>query len=140
MIPRDLRRLWVMSREPKSGKTAVPKQQRFNDVKFVNWSLTAEQKAACKAWLGEENDVGNVISMLIEAGYKLTISWDKYRFCYTASIVPTPDVKENQGYILTGKGSTALKAAKQAMFIHYQIMDMDWAAYSTATSMEELDD
>ena len=129
-----------MARNPKDTKPAAPKAQRFNDVQFVNWSLSADEKSACKAWLNEQGDMDSAVSALIEAGYKITVSWDKYRLCYTASIVPTPDARSNQGYILTGKGSTALKAAKQALYIHYHVMDQDWASYSTATNAEELDD
>lgn len=129
-----------MARDPKNKPAPKPTVKRFNDVQFVNWSLSAEEKQECKTWLTTSEDLDNAISSVIEAAYKVTVSWDKYRTCYTASIVPTPDAKSNQGYILTGKGSTALKAAKQALFIHYRIMGEEWAAYSTATNAEELDD
>lgn len=129
-----------MARDPKNKPATKPTAQRFNDVQFVNWSLSAEEKQECKSWISAGEDLDNAISSVIEAGYKVTTSWDRYRSCYTASIVPTPDAKSNQGYILTGKGSTALKAAKQALFIHYRIMGEEWAAYSTATNAEELDD
>jgi hypothetical protein len=129
-----------MARDPKPQPKTAPKAARFNDVKFVNWSLSAEEKAACKAWLVTTEDYDNAISSVIEAAYKVTVSWDGYRSCYTASIVPTSDARGNQGYILTGKGSTSLKAVKQALYIHYHIMGEDWAAYSTATNAEELDD
>ena len=129
-----------MSREPKSKPAEKPVKPRFNDVTFVNWSLSADDKVSCKAWLLGDGEMDNAISNLIETGYKVTSSWDGYRSCFTASIVPTSDAKDNQGYILTGKGSTALKAVKQAMYIHHYIMDGNWAAWSTATKAEELDD
>jgi len=129
-----------MARDPKNKPTPTPTQPRFNDVQFVNWSLSAEQKASCKEWLLKQGEMDNAISTLIEAGYKVTVSWDKYRACFTSSVVPTADAKSNQGYILTGKGSTPLKATKQALYIHYHIMGEEWASYSTATNAEELDD
>lgn len=129
-----------MARDPKNKPITKPTQPRFNDVTFVNWTLTADEKTSCKQWLLDQGDMDNAISALIEAGYKITVSWDKYRACYTSSIVPTADAKSNQGFILTGKGSTALKATKQALFIHYHIMDSEWASYSTTTNTEELDD
>lgn len=129
-----------MSREPKDKNPVPPKQPRFNDVQFVNWSLTEEHKAACKIWLKTLEDVEEALHSTIEAGYKVTLSYDTYRSCYTASIVPTKDAKSNQGFILTGKGSTPLKAAKQAMYIHYLVMDEEWANYSNQAKVEELDD
>ncbi len=117
-----------------------PTQTRFNDVKFVNWALTTEEKQDCKTFLTGEADYDDALHVIVQAGYKTTLSWDNFRQCFTASIVPTKDAKNNQGYILTGKGSTPLKAIRQALYIHYRIMDEDWASYSTSTNAEELDD
>jgi len=126
--------------KPTASKKSAPTQQRFNDVQFVNWSLSADEKSACKAWNLVLSEFDDALANLIESGYKTTLSYDNFRSCYTASIVPTKDAKSNQGYILTGKGSTAFKALKQALYIHYHIMGEEWAAYSTAKAVEELDD
>jgi hypothetical protein len=129
-----------MARDPKPTKPKAPVQKRFNDVTFVNWSLSPEEKSDCKAWILSLEDYDAALGRLIEAGYKTTLSYDNFRHCYTASIVPTKDAKDNQGYILTGKGSTATKALKQALYIHFYVMGESWASYSTAQSVEELDD
>ena len=129
-----------MSRDPKNNPKALPSKARFNNVVFVNWSLSVEEKAACKAWINTWEDLDDGLSLLIQEGYKATFSWDAYRSCFTASLIPTSDAKSNAGYILSGKGSTPLKAVKQALFVHYKIMDGEWASYSTATNAEELDD
>lgn len=129
-----------MGRDPKNKPAPRKSEPRFNDVTFVNWSLDADQKAVCKAWMLSMEEYDDAVSSLIESGYKSTISYDNFRSCYTASIVPTKDAKSNQGYILTGKGSTPLKALKQALFIHFHVMTEEWAAYSTAKAVEELDD
>lgn len=129
-----------MSRDPKNKPAPKPTAQRFNDVQFVNWSLSENEKQACKAWELSTDDYANAIGSLVEGGYKVTLSYDNYRACFTASIVPTKDAKSNQGYILTGKGSNPLKAAKQALYIHFHIMGEEWAAYSTSKAVEEIDD
>jgi hypothetical protein len=129
-----------MARDPKNKPESKPTKPRFNDVQFVNWSLSFEQKQDCKNFLVTEGDHDEALLTIIQAGYKVTVSYDNYRDCFTASIVPTQDAKSNQGFILTGKGSTPLKAARQVLYIHYRIMDEDWSAYSTAKSVEELDD
>jgi len=129
-----------MAKAPKPTKAQAPTQQRFNDVQFINWSLSAEEKQSCKIWVLTLEDFDNALATLIEGGYKTTLSYDSFRSCYTCSIVPTKDAKSNQGFILTGKGSTATKALKQALYIHFHIMSEDWASYSTAQAIEELDD
>jgi hypothetical protein len=129
--------------QPNKKKTTPsigPVQSRFNDVIFVNWSLSSDEKAACKAWQLSMEDFDNALATIIEGGYKTTLSYDSFRSCYTASIVPSKDAKSNQGYILTGKGSTATKALKQALYIHFHVMGEEWAAYSTAKAVEDLDD
>jgi hypothetical protein len=129
-----------MSRNPVDKRKAAPKAKRFNDVVFVNWSLSAEEKASCKAWLINLEDLDDALLKLVEGGYKTTLSWDTYRECFTASIVPTEDSDPNKGYILTGKGSTPLKAVKQACYIHWHVMDGNWSSYAKQAEREELDD
>lgn len=129
-----------MSRQPKDAPKSAPKAERFNDVKFVNWSLDADQKAACKAWELERDDIDNLLVKTIEGGYKVTLSYDGFRSAYTASLIAQQEAKTNYGFILAGKGSTPLKALKQALYIHYYIMAEDWSAYSVQGSAEEFDD
>ena len=129
-----------MSRQPKNESKQAPKRPRFNDAVFINWSLTDEQKASCKAWCNSLEDMDALETQLIQSNYKITVSWDDFRSCYTASLLPQGDAHENAGYILTGKGSTPSKARKQALFVHFHVMDGQWASYSKGTGQEELDD
>jgi hypothetical protein len=129
-----------MSREPKERGKAAPKVERFNNVKFVNWALDDAQKTACKAWELARDDFDDLLVKTIEAGYKVTLSYDGFRSAYTASLVAQQEAKTNYGFILAGKGSTPLKALKQALYIHYYVMAEDWSAYSTQGTFEEFDD
>lgn len=129
-----------MSRNPKDKPIEAPKTPRFNDVKFINWSLNDEEKAACKAWVLTVEDFDNALTSLLQSGYKITQSFDENRSVYTGSIIPTQNAKSNQGFILAGKGSTPLKAIKQALYIHFHIMGEEWASYSLAGSTEQMDD
>lgn len=129
-----------MSRNPTNGGKQRKTAARFNDVKWINWSLSVEEKAIVKAWQPTIEEFDDLELKTIQAGHKITTSYDNYGDCYTASIVPTADNTTNQGYILTGKGSTPFKARKQALYIHHQIFQGDWSAYSTGGGKEELDD
>lgn len=129
-----------MSAQPKNKPASRPKAGRFNDVKWINWALTAEEKAIIKAWVLTIEEMDDLELKAIQAGHKITTSYDNYGDCFTASIVPTQDSKTNQGYILTGKGSTPFKARKQALYVHNYIFNGDWSSYSTGAGKEELDD
>lgn len=121
-------------------KKRAGKAKRFNDVKWINWSLTKEQKAEIKAWTPDFEEMDDLEIKIIQQDHKVTTSYDNYGDCYTTSIVPTQDNSTNEGYILTGKGSTPHKSRKQAFYIHLQIFNSDWSTYSTGGSKEELDD
>lgn len=114
--------------------------KRFNDVKWINWSLSNEQKQTLKAWVPTVEEIDDWEIKLIQSNHKITTSYDKYGDCYTTSVVPTEDNTINSGFILTGKGSTPLKSLKQAVYIHFTIFEGDWSSYSTATGKEEMDD
>lgn len=129
-----------MSRDPKSQPKQQPKKPRFNDSIFVNWSLSPDEKASCKAWCVTLEDMDAAETSLIQSSYKITVSWDNFRECYTASLLPQGDQHINAGYILTGKGSTPSKARKQALFVHFHVMDGEWSSYSTGGGAEEMDD
>lgn len=113
---------------------------RFNDAVFINWSLTKEQKAEVKAWSPDVEEVDEIEAEIIQENCKITRSYDDFASCYSCSIVPTNKHKTNHGYILVGKGSTPLKAFKQAVYIHKQVFAGDWSTYSTGGRAEELDD
>jgi len=122
-----------------SGKARKP-TQRFNDAKFINWSLSVEQKQQVKAWLPDLEEVDDLETEIIQEHAKITRSYDEFAECYSCSIVPTAKHKTNYGYILVGKGSTPLKAFKQAVYIHKQVFSGDWSTYSTGGRAEEMDD
>jgi len=111
-----------------------------NNATFINWSLTKEQKAEIKAFVMNVDDYDDFLTRLTDTHHKITVSEDKFNDCYSASIVPTAENKINKGYILSGKGSTPLKAVKQACYIHFTVFEGDWSSYSSQTGRAEIDD
>lgn len=110
------------------------------NVMWINWSLTDKEKKALKATNLSLDDYEDFMVKLTESGHKVTVSHDAFNDCYSAAIVPTQENTLNKGFILTGKGSTPLKAIKQACYIHFSIFNGDWSTYSTRTGREEIDD
>lgn len=129
-----------MSRDPVNAKPRAGKAKSFNEVKWINWALSPEQKAQLKAWSPTLEDLDGEQIKIIQSSHRITTSYDSYGDCYTTSIVPTADNKINTGYILTGKGSTPIKSFKQALYIHFHVFEGDWSTYSTSKGIEEMDD
>ena len=123
-----------------SPKKRQSSKGRFNDVTFINWSLSTEQKAAVKAWQPDIEELDDLLAEVVQEHCKITYGYDDFGQCFTCSFVPQPKHKTNYGYILVGRGSTPTKAFKQALYIHRSIFAGDWSSYSTANRHEELDD
>lgn len=120
--------------------TAKKAKPRFNEAKFVGYSLSKEQKAELKKTVLDEGGYDTMLLRLCEEGYKVTFREDTFNSCHAVWLVPANEENPNFGYILTGRGSTPLKALKQAAYIHYQVFDSDWGANYQSERGEELDD
>lgn len=128
-------------RNPKDEKTDKAKREKKQyDVKFVNYTLSVEQKRDLKnlPWTLEEHDTALI--RLNEGGYNVSHKWDEYNECFSCFVSPTKENDANQGYILTGRGSTPVKAFKQVCYLHWQIFDQDWSEHYTSKEHEDFDD
>lgn len=92
---------------------------------FVNINLEDRQRAELKALDWSIADFDTACSVLMNLGYKLSVRYDERNDSFAAWII-APDGSANKGQILAGRGSTAFKAIKQVMYIHFKILDTDW--------------
>jgi hypothetical protein len=128
-------------RNPKDEKSAKEKRvKKQYDVKFINYSLSAAQKSELKSltWTLEDHDTALI--RLNEGGYNVSHKYDDYGECFSCFVSPAPGNLANEGYILTGRGSTPVKAFKQACYLHWQIFDQDWSEHYTSREKEGFDD
>lgn len=121
----------------KPNKKVQSKQDFANQ--FVNYELTKEEQAACKKWEFGIEDYFNAIEKLLDSDYKVSFSQDTYNRCFAAFLTPTKDNKVNEGMILSGRGSTPLKAFKQLCYKHFHIFDGLWGEFVGARQFD-LDD
>lgn len=113
---------------------------RFNQVVFISYPLTTEQKLEIKSVTWDVEDVDNALIHFNEADYKVTLSFDDYSSSYAAFITPKGEKHSNAGYILTGRGSSPHKALKQAYYIHSSVFGGDWSSWTVQRRGEEIDD
>ena len=120
---------------PKGGKS-----ERFNDVQFIQRELDKNETAACKAWDVDESHVFDAIHKLCEGEYSFSLKWDSFSDCYACFVQFRGEDGPNKGFILTGRGSSPFKAAKQALFKHYQLLDCLWEEFAERKLVVEIDD
>jgi len=112
------------------GKTPVEtnKPAFTREVSFVNYDLTAEDKVAFKAWAHENAGMPMFELMMnaLEKGFNLSCKWSDFEGCHTAFLIATPKVKELNGWLLSGRGSTPFGAIAGCLFRHFVLFDEDW--------------
>jgi len=105
-------------------EAAKPQTAKPGEISWVNYTLSSEQKAELKA---QDFDFDTAAVRLTEENLKITISYDDFNECYSAFLIPKNAEHKNAGCILSGRGSTPIKAVKQAAYIHWRIFDGDWS-------------
>ena len=113
---------------------------QWEQAQFVQRELTPSEQAACKEWEWDEGDAWSRLAGLAEMQYKVTFRWDEYNQCFGAWIMPPKDDSENSGLILTGRGSNAFKAFKQAFYKHSVLFQEVWPRDSDRRGGQEIDD
>lgn len=126
----------VTPRKPGPQAKQTYEQQRGT---FIQYELSKEQAAACKATSFSYEDAWTQAQELAESGYRITVKFDDYSEAY-AAFISAPQKGVNAGLILTGRGSSCFKALKQALFKHYTIMDGDWTGFAVRKQGVEIDD
>lgn len=99
----------------RSKREAPAKKSRFNDVKFISCDLTGDDKQRCKSWEYTEVHAFADLDAITEE-YRVSFKYDSYGHCSGCFIQPIDSDHEDAGYVLCGRGSSPLKALKQAIF------------------------
>lgn len=117
------------------------KVERFNDLKFVNYELNPEERADCKLWATEGQDLDLYTKASCEEGYRFSIKWDDRSKAFACFMSAYGDAgKYNGGLMNTGRGSTPLKALRQVLYKHLVVFDKEWGGYAEATDWSAIDD
>jgi len=116
-----------------------PRAERFDGARFVQYELSEVESIQCKAWTLDGESAWQALLPLLDEGYGFTVKYDGYSQSYACFVQIRGDESHpNSGLILTGRGSTPLKAVKQALFKH-QAIDASWVQYGERR-FSELDD
>jgi len=116
--------------KPSKRKPRGETTPRFDSSRFVNYELDASQQAQCKGWDISVDGIWQEIEDLVDRSHSVTVKYDTFSESYSCFIRGgSGNEDEHKGYILTGRGTTVWKAAKQALFKN-QLLGGDWAEYA----------
>jgi hypothetical protein len=116
------------------------KKERFNGVQFINYNLTDEQKKAVREWNLSLDQLSQGTMQLVDEHFKVTLKYDDYSKAYACFVNPDGPEHPFTGWILTGRGSSPLKALKQALYIHFTVFEGNWLEYAHDVRADEIDD
>lgn len=113
---------------------------RKYDSEFVSADLTDAEKALCKVWGEWEVDPDALLESVLGDGLRLTLKDDPATGGFLVFLNPVGDTHPYVGWVLSGRGSTPVKAIKQACFRHLVQLKRKWPLVSKSTARTEFDD
>jgi len=108
---------------------------------FVNVVLTQEEKAEIKEAHTDPVRFWQTLDGYIDDGFKFTFSYDDYSRCWQVVGQRSDKDHVDYGLLMSGRGSSALKAFKQWCYIQgRKVGDSTWTEFSGTSSQFEIDD
>jgi len=116
----------------------VSKSKKVSSSVFVQFVLSDEQRGHLKSTALTSEQIDGTLSRLFDDGYKLSMKWDDYSKAFAAWLIAPEWDNPNMGRILSGRGSTPIKALKQLFYIHFNIAeDRVWASLEHEWVLED---
>lgn len=107
------------------------------DGGFIECELDEEERGLCRQWITSGEQLLEIMQQLCDDKFTLKVGYEPRNDCYAAYISGhwvqnKPDAK----WTLSGRGSTASNAIRQALYKHYEILKGDWSEHKTGVSRE----
>lgn len=108
---------------------------------FINYNLTDDEKKFLKEQGVDHERIWDSTESAIEAGWTFKFSWDGYNRSYQVVVSQRHPDSPQIGYLLSGRGSSPMKALRQALYIGEQL-SWDFASFFKLQQRpaEEIDD
>jgi len=127
-----------MAKKPLSRKSSTTSPD-FRG--FININLTDEDRAIIKSTKYDLADWVVDLDKWIDNGFKFTFSADGYNHCFQVIATRQDKDHEDAGIMLAGRGSTAIKAFKQWIYIQTRLIgESSWTENLKPRNDFEIDD
>jgi len=123
----------------KPPKRAVQSNPSFRG--FINIDLTDEDRAIIKSTKYDSNEWIVDLDKWVDNGFKFTFSYDDYNHCFQCIASRSDKEHKDYGIMLAGRGSTAVKAFKQWIYIQTRLIgETEWSDLLETGHSREIDD
>jgi hypothetical protein len=128
-----------MTQKPSKKPVVRPSNPNFRG--FLNITLSDEDKAIIKATAYDLSAWATDLDKWVDNGYKFTFSDDSYNHCFQVIGTPQQQGHVDFGIMMTGRGSTAIKAFKQWVYIQTRLIgESSWTDNLKPKQSQEIDD
>ena len=125
---------------PRASVKPGPTPRRPVVNPFVQYELSTEQQVACKAASISMDDMSSYLQRYMEAGYKLSVRYDERTEAIAAWLIAPDEGDQNAGLILSGRGSSAMKAVKQLLWKDAECVHGEWFKFTGPSRSVDIDD
>lgn len=113
---------------------------RFNDWQFIQYELSESERQQLKGLPVWDENWDSWLDRFCEAGCRITLKYDTPNRCRAAFASTVDEKAPNGKLVLSGRGSTTLKALRQLLFKHYVSAGGDWHTLMRGSIPQEFDD
>jgi hypothetical protein len=108
---------------------------------FINYALTDEEKARLKAAGVDHDRLWDSMEGLLESNWSAKFRYDYYNHAYQVTLSCNDSKSPDAGWFLTGRGSTPMKALRQALYIGQAInWQLAYFGEGQSKAISEIDD
>lgn len=105
----------VMAKKPDNSRVNRREAPEFRG--FINYNLSDDEKKQLKAAGVDHERLWDTFEGLAESAYYVKIKYDYYNHAYQAAMATTDSKSVDAGWFVVGRGSTPMKAFRQALYI-----------------------
>lgn len=106
---------------------------------YVQFDISEQERGMLKGIDFGVDELNEAIIELAANGYGVSWAKEKDKSTWMAFINPKGDTHKDKGWVLCGRGSTPVKALKQAAYVHFTKLDGVWPKTKRQFN-EEIDD
>jgi len=108
------------------GSSGANQKQDFGPPRFIKTRLTDIQLEAAKAAADSYSDVGEIVSQMIDEGYKFSASHDNWGGGVQVFMTTSDPENLNFHYTLSARAPTLIAAVAVLCYKHYTLFAQDW--------------
>jgi hypothetical protein len=93
---------------------------------FIDVELSKKQKEEVAALANDPERLNNMLETCVSDDVRVTLSLDKANECFVAFLSPISSTHSYNGYMISARSGTGIKAVAGAVYRHCIVYDRKW--------------